>query len=208
MHTRVAIARSATLVLLAAMAACTGGFPVTPSPEASDPASSVSPSAAAAVAGSVSAPASPAPARTSPPTPVTSGIPTLPLPTATLPARPPIAILTGLAGEPTAGDLGTVSWGGLTSDAPWIVGRAGGRATPAAWLGVRFDPTLVPVSWQARWAPVTGQDTAAPRDGGSGSDEAIFVVTPDTPGAWSLQVEARFGPDTSGAWYWQVRVGE
>jgi hypothetical protein len=202
MRTRIAIIRPAAIVLFAAIAACTGGSPGSPSLETSSPRPVSSQSRAPT---SAVPPYAPAPALS--PTPGSSG--TLPLgsPTTELPADPPVAMLEDPARISAAGELGTASWGGTTTDAPWIVGPSIGQVAAGAPLTVTFDPSVRPGAWQARWAPLDGHDVGAPRDGGSGTGKLISVTAPGAAGDWSLQVQVRFGPDTSGAWYWRIQVG-
>jgi hypothetical protein len=201
MHKGVAIARSAGLVLLAAMAACTVGSPGSSSAPDGGPADT--PSVTPAV---TAAPATPAPTHPPTPSPGASAPTTVASPAITLPAEPPAAVLAGLIGDPVTGDLGTVSWGGFTSDAPWVIGLARGGAASGARLTVTFDPAIQPTTWRARWAPVEGREAGSPHDGGTGRGKEIAVVVPRRAGDWSLQVEAHFGGDSGGAWYWRIQV--
>jgi hypothetical protein len=201
MRTRVAIIRPAAIVLFAAIAACSGGSPGSPSLETSGPWPVSSQSGAPSSARSPYAPAS-----TLSPTPGSSGTPTLGSPTTELPADPPFAMLEGPARISAAGELGTASWGGTTTDAPWIVGPSIGQVAAGTPLTVTFDPSIRPWAWQARWAPLDGRDVGTPQDGGSDAGKLISVTAPGAAGDWSLQVQVRFGPDTSGAWYWRIQV--
>ncbi len=133
------------------------------------------------------------------------GSPTAATPTP-LPARPPEARLGDLSGDALPGDEGSFSWDGLTSDAPWIVGRSAGTARAGTKLTIRFAPGVSQASWRARWAPVVGDGTGTPVDGGSGLDGAIELALPATPGAWSVQLTASFGAGRSATWYWRVEV--
>ena len=138
-----------------------------------------------------------------PPLPVT--------PSATAPAMasfgaPPQATLAGLTTGELPGDPGTFSWDGLVSDAPWIVGPAGGSAPTAGRLGVSFSPADPQTAWQARWAPLDGTEPGATVDGGAGMGNAIELRAPEDTGAWSLQLVAWFGDGRSATWYWRVEV--
>ncbi len=203
MRTRLpAIARSAALTMALLAAACTAGAPTTsvnrtvPSGGASA-GNHVTRSAAATSSSSMPT-ASPTAERPSPS--ATSG------PTSSSMPAPPAALLAGAAGEPVAGDLGTFSWDGLVSDAPWIVGSARDSATAGAALAVRFDPTLAVFSWRARWATVAKGQPGTPVAGGSGGDPAINLAAPGDAGTWSLQLSVTFSPERSATWYWQIRV--
>ena len=164
-------------------------------------------SAAACGAGSPSSPAS-----STAPLPASQDIrdsPAAPMPTP-VPAGPPVATLSGLGGAGAAGALGTFSWDGLVSDAPWIVGERAGQTRAGTVLAIGFPPVAGEVTWQARWAPITGGQPGIPVDAGSGSgvpiEGPIEVIAPPTPGAWGLQLVARFGSGRSATWYWRVEV--
>jgi hypothetical protein len=182
-----AVVRSACLALLLAAAAACGASSGTPPPTVGD-----QPVAATAPTRDATQPPSATPRST--PTPRTA-------------SEPPAAMLDGLRGEPPDGDLGTFSWDGLVSDAPWITGGSGGTTTPGTGLAVTFDPeTEPPADWRARWAKVTQSGPGTPMDGGTGAGAAIELVAPDRAGSWSLQLTASFGAGRSATWYWQVDV--
>jgi hypothetical protein len=122
-------------------------------------------------------------------------------------AVPPVAVLTAQppTGAPNEGSLGTYTWGGDGSDAPWIVPPAAVEVDVGTRLDVSLDPSLTPVSWTARWAPVTGDtvgDVASSQEGSA----APSLRAPDAVGTWSLQLEARFGQGHSAVWYWRIEV--
>jgi hypothetical protein len=121
-------------------------------------------------------------------------------------AAPPAATLVGPTGAAAAGVLGTFSWDGLVSDAPWIVAASAGGVRVVDRLEVILPPDAVPAAWQARWAPVAGGQAGTAIDGGSGGGAPIRVSPPAMPGAWSLQLTARFGVGRSATWYWRVEV--
>ncbi len=196
MSTRAAVVRSVGLVLvLVPAAACGTAGP----PPASTPATSPAASTPAASPAASTPSASPGPARS--PGPSTSAT----APAAT-DAAPPAALLGGLSGAVAAGQLGTFSWDGFVSDSPWIVGPSAGDVRATERLAITLDPDLAPITWQARWAPVTGGQAGDPVDGGSGSTSGIEVSPPATPGAWSLQLTAGFGVGRSATWYWRIEV--
>ena len=181
----------APLVLAGLAAGCgTGGTPSPGSPSI-EPATS-SPVAASPTTTPVASASGPAA-----PTPV---------PADTL-TEPPAAALVGetLPGTPVAGALGSFTWVDEGSDSPWIVPPTGVAAAPGIPVSVAFDPPAAASSWIARWAPVTATG-AGDVDTFAEGTEQVTIVTPDTPGAWSLQVEARFGEGWSATWYWRVDV--
>jgi hypothetical protein len=121
-------------------------------------------------------------------------------------AQPPDALLAGVAADPVAGDLGTFTWAGITSDSPWIVGRAGGSAPTGATLAVEFRPDAGEATWVASWARVTGGEARQPRDVSEPVTGPATFTVPSQPGTWSLQLFARFGGGRDAAWYWRVEV--
>ena len=129
-----------------------------------------------------------------------------PVPTAAL-SEPPMALLVGdrLPGEPAVGDLGSYTWGDEGSDAPWIVSDRGAFARPGTPVSITFDPSVEPPAWTVRWAPITAAGAGDVASASQGTDEVTFAV-PDQAGAWSLQVEARFGTGHGATWYWRVDV--
>ena len=176
------------ITCLLAVAACGTGTPALPSGSvtpAMDPVSEVPASVAAtAVATTPSSP------------PVTGG--------------PPSAALTGAGIDaPVLGELGSFTWDGLTSDAPWIVPPTGIQSGPGARVQVSVTPPLASRRWAARWAAIgaDGTATSITRDGGSGTAGPIAVTVPAGPGPWSLQVIAAFADGNNGAWYWRLEVG-
>jgi hypothetical protein len=145
-----------------------------------------------------------------------AGVPTSPTAASEPPASPspppsvdapPDAFLASPHGSPIRGDLGTYTWGGVVSDAPWIVERSAATVPASTRPTVTFAGTAVPVSWIARWARVRGGEPGRPRAAGRGDGSAPVVVdAPPGPGSWSLRLEARFGAGARATWYWRVRV--
>ncbi len=192
-----AVARSAGLtLLLAAAAACTGN------PGGSSPATAVDtpgPTSAAVAAPRATEATRPtdAPLR---PTTSPSGSPALQS------NSPPDAVLDGLAGPAARGDLGTYTWGDVSSDAPWIVGEPAGMARAGSTLAVAFLQPAEPTGWHARWARVTADQAGDRSAGEDGTGEPIELAAPSEPGAWSLQLTASFGDGHTATWYWRVAV--
>ena len=175
-------------LVAAVLAGCgTGGLPATAPP-------SVAPATATV-----------APVSTASPTPV----PPTPIPALTALAsitEPPGATLSGIVSGSGDATLGSFTWDGAGSDAPWIVPRDASRVAPGAALGVAFTPEASPADWTARWAPVTD---AGAGDVASGVDGVgpVAIVAPGEAGAWSLQLGASFGQGRTGTWYWRLEVG-
>ena len=124
---------------------------------------------------------------------------------------PPVAsIAGGGADAPVPGELGSFSWDGLTSDAPWLVPPAGIAAGPGAPLVMTLAPSFEQEAWSARWARIgaDGADTEGTLDGGTGTTGQIAMTAPVAPGPWSLQVIASFADGGNAAWYWRITVAE
>jgi hypothetical protein len=126
------------------------------------------------------------------------------------PAGPPVATLTGLdapAGGALPGSLGSWTWGDAGDDAPWIVPSDGGTTRVGAGLAVALDPGARPSSWVARWAPVDGGTAGDALETAEGTGP-VRLDAPARAGAWSLQLDARFGPGAGATWYWLVEVAD
>ena len=185
----------APLVLAGLAAGCGTGGP--PAGVASIPPASTSATPGATASASASPAATPVATLPADPSPVPADMLT----------EPPAAALVRetVPGEPVPGALGSFTWVDEGSDAPWIVPRTGAVAAPGTPVAVTFDPPAAASSWIARWAPVTPTGAGEVDTAAEGTDQ-VTIVTPDTPGAWSLQVEARFGEGRSATWYWRVDV--
>jgi len=194
------VIRVAALSLTAAVlaAGCGGGW--------SGPAGTQPP---VARAGSV-APASTAvvlPAST-PVAPTPTALAPTPRPTE-VPGPPGATLAAGGAtvdGGPAPGELGTFTWAGLVSDAPWVVPPPAGAVTGAGPFTVTFDPAMPVERWTAAWARVTADVAGSPTDGGGSTGSAVSIEPPPVPGTWGLQVHAWFGPGRHATWYWRVEV--
>jgi hypothetical protein len=127
------------------------------------------------------------------------------VPVSTTGAEPPGATLVVEGGDPVAGQLGSYTWAGGGSDAPWLPGTR-----IAVGIGERLSLALTDatgiVSWSARRVPagtINGDGAVRLAAGTSGP------VAFDAPaaGSWSVQVTVRFAGDLGSAnWYWQVDV--
>jgi len=141
------------------------------------------------------------------PTATTPATPSPAIPSATiaLPGSPPAATLGGLAGERTAaGSLGSYTWAGGGSDAPWIVAKPVATVKAGAPLHVTFGG-MVPSGWSAAWARVIDGAAAAPTSGSAGPSD-VTLDAPSDAGQWSVRVTASFGPGANATYYWRVSV--
>jgi hypothetical protein len=146
-----------------------------------------------------------APAGSSSPSPGPAGSPSPP-PASPAMAEPPDATLTGIASGAGVGALGSFTWDGAGTDAPWIVPADASRAAPGSALVVAFRPAGAPTSWTARWAPVTAAGAGDVASGVEGTGPAVAITAPGEAGAWALQLQASFGQGRSGTWYWRLDV--
>jgi hypothetical protein len=118
----------------------------------------------------------------------------------------PSAALDGPVGNPVNGDLGTYTWDGFASEAPWVVAGPPLAAAPGSALWVSFGATA-PLDWRAAWARVVGGVAGTPVGAAYGAGGAAAIRAPGTAGAWSLRVTASFGAGRNATWYWRVAVG-
>jgi hypothetical protein len=106
-----------------------------------------------------------------------------------------------------AGGLGSFTWDGVTSDAPWIVPRRASPLDAARRLRVRFVGAPAVTGWTARWARVVDGLAGNPRTAGSGGASIpLDIEDPPRPGDWSLQVDVRFDGGGRATWYWRLQV--
>jgi hypothetical protein len=183
--------RAAAAMVALAAAACSGG--VAAPPLASQQAIASAGGDAAVVTPRPATPAATAPAGASS---VLTGA-------ASAPPAPPQAVLEGVTGGRAAGDLGSYTWGGSGSDAPWIVARDTATVTAGVNLQVVFD-AATPQTWTAAWAPVTGGVAGVPTGAISGAG-AMAVGAPPA-GDWTLRATVAFGPAHNATYYWHLTV--
>jgi hypothetical protein len=116
------------------------------------------------------------------------------------PAVPPAASIGEVRGE-----LGSYTWDGIIADAPWIVAPTGLHVAARATLAVVFASSAA-ASWDAAWAPVSGDAAGAPTPAGSGAG-SVTLAAPAQAGTWSLRLTARFSDGREATWFWRVAVG-
>lgn len=175
------------LLVAVLVAGCTSGLPASPTPAAS------------------ADPSTPIPALTIVPTvTATPAGATTPRPTE-IPG-PPAATLTPIGRDSIPGELGSFSWQGMGSDAPWLVPPAGKAVSDAGPYSVTFAPPVLVESWTARWAPVMDGTAGAVAGFEQGDAGPVVLEGPDQPGTWSLQVDTRFTGGDRCAYYWRLEV--
>lgn len=195
------------LLLLALAAGACGGPPAAAGPSALQ-------SAEPPASPTTSAPPEPPPSAPEPTVvPGGSGVPGGPSPAGsggetpppTEVPGPPVALLRGggaAAGDRVRGDLGTFTWDGLGSDAPWIVPPDDREVRTAGRVSLAFDRPLPVERWAAAWAPIGPRGAGRALGGASG--EGLPVSFRPPPGTWSVQVDVTFEPGRRGTWYWRV----
>jgi hypothetical protein len=119
---------------------------------------------------------------------------------------PPAAALTSIGRDAIPGELGSFTWRGMGSDAPWLVPPTDQAVGDAGPYAVTFAPPVLVESWIARWAPVSDAGAGAVDGSEQGGNGPLVVEGPDQPGTWSLQVDVRFLSGDRCAYYWRVEV--
>jgi hypothetical protein len=117
--------------------------------------------------------------------------------------EPPKALLSVAGGAATAGALGTYTWLGTGSDAPWLQGTpvklpAGGAAT------VALEPSVPIAAWSVMKARPGGDETTA-RDIGGGSGPIAFTV-PNEAATIVLRVELASNAGDA-TYFWALSPG-
>jgi hypothetical protein len=137
------------------------------------------------------------PSKTSPPPASIDATGEPPLP------QPPIAVLTFAGGEPVAGDLGTYTYRGTGSEAPWLAGEPVAVPPTGALAQVFLSEPLPIASWWARVAPTGRQPRLGePREIGTGAGPIAFELP---TGAWTLELSVQFGDGIGDATYfWEL----
>jgi hypothetical protein len=122
-------------------------------------------------------------------------------PAATPGAQPPNALLSVAGGAPVAGALGTYTWLGTGSDAPWLPGTPV-KAGPGAAATVVLDPPIATTSWTVRWAKPGDTNGLSARPVASGAGAIAFTIPPE---AGSLALQVQFAADAGDAnYFWAL----
>ncbi len=139
-------------------------------------------------------------------TPAVTAAPPIATPAPTEVPGPPAAALTPIGKDAIPGELGSFSWHGAGSDAPWLVPPAGQAVSEAGPYAVTFAAPVLVEGWAARWAPVADGTAGAVAGFEQGGTGPVVLEGPDQPGTWSLQVDARFAGGNRCAYYWRLEV--
>lgn len=121
------------------------------------------------------------------------------------PAEPPAASIAVDGGDPVDGQLGSYTWLGAGSDAPWLDGSpihvgAGERLT------ITLDDPIGVANWTASRVAPGDRDGIGAIGMGDGAGEPVTFDTPPR-GSWSVNVTVWFSDDRgSAAYYWLVDI--
>jgi hypothetical protein len=127
-------------------------------------------------------------------------------PTGALNAEPPAAMIGVDGGDTVVGELGSFTWQGHGSDAPWLDGRRI-HIGPGETLTLTLAESVAVDAWTAsRVDAATLDDTTAVGLGeGTAGDPVVFTGPPS--GTWSVRVSVWFaGTLGSATYYWRVEV--
>jgi hypothetical protein len=119
-------------------------------------------------------------------------------------AQPPDALLSVAGGAPTAGALGTYTWLGTGSDAPWLPGAPvslppGGAAT------ISFQPQVATAAWSVKQAQPGDADGSTAREIASGSGRIVFSLP---PAAGTILLSVDFADNAGTAnYFWALSPG-
>ena len=102
------------------------------------------------------------------------------------------------AGPATAGALGSYTWQGAWSDAPWLPGAAVTLPRDGT-ASVTFEPATAPVSWRVRRGTAAGDALQLVAENGAGP---VHFAVPHEPTTIELTVD--FGSAGTATWYWAV----
>ena len=125
-------------------------------------------------------------------------------PSAALLGSPPMARLAVEGGDPVEGQLGTYTWAGGGSDAPWLPG-APIVAASGEPMAIAFEPAIGIAGWRARIVPAAADGPAGARLLAEGTGTPRFEAP--EPGAWTLEVQVTFAAGMGAASYaWALSV--
>ena len=135
-------------------------------------------------------------------------LPSIPTPEPTTPV-PPAAMLTVPGRPPVEGQVGTYSWDGFASDAPWLPGGDPVLVPADILASVRFPAGTDISTWTVEYAPLAD----GPVDPGTASVQSRSVTAevdfPAPPaGTWSVRLWAEFPGHGEVGYFWRFEVSE
>jgi hypothetical protein len=154
---------------------------------------------AACAAPTAPAASQPAPLPTASPTPAPAT--SEPVPTS---LQPPNALLAVGGGRPTVGALGTYTWLGTGSDAPWLRG-APVKLPPGGAATVALEPPVALTSWSLKKTKPGDTDGSTARPIASGTGAVTFTV-PSDGGTILLTVDFAANAGTAN-YFWALSPG-
>lgn len=120
-------------------------------------------------------------------------------------ASPPAASIAVDGGDPVGGQLGSYTWHGAGSDAPWLDGSPI-HVGAAERLSVSLVEAVGVANWTASRVPPGNRDGIGAIGLGEGFGEPVTFGTPPK-GSWSVNVTVWFSDDRgSAAYYWLMNV--
>jgi hypothetical protein len=121
--------------------------------------------------------------------------------------EPPTALLLVEGAFPVAAQLGSYTWLGGGSDAPWLQGSPAGL--PAGeQLRVELRPALPILRWSVRYAPAGADGPGGAVELGEGLIRGRVLESEAPPrGRWTVELFVTFGAGLGSArYYWLVDV--
>jgi hypothetical protein len=108
---------------------------------------------------------------------------------------------------PVEGEVGTYSWDGFASDAPWLPGSEPVIVLSDIMASVRFPPGTEISVWKAEYAPLTEHpiDPATAVEQSSSITAEIDFPAPPA-GEWSVRVLAEFPGHGRVSYFWRFET--
>jgi hypothetical protein len=117
--------------------------------------------------------------------------------------QPPNAVLRVNDGAPSIGELGTYTWQGAGSDAPWLPGTPT-RVAPGGAASVTLEAPVAIEAWSIKQAKPGGTDVGA-RQIAAGTGAVTFTV-PAAAGTIALHVQFAGGAGDA-VYFWALTPG-
>src|SRR4051794_4421004 len=123
---------------------------------------------------------------------------------------PPVATLTVPGEPPIEGQVGTYSWDGFASDAPWLRGGDPVHVPADILAGVRFPPGTDISTWTVAYAPLREDGPADPAPSKTQQRwVSAEIASPAPPaGTWSVRLWAEFPGHGRVGYFWRFEVSE
>jgi hypothetical protein len=117
--------------------------------------------------------------------------------------QPPNAVLRVNGGAASIGELGTYTWRGAGSDAPWLPGTPT-RVAPGGAASVTLEVPVAIAAWSIKQAKPGGTDVGAPQIA-AGAGLITFTVPAE---AGTIALHVQFAGDAGDAvYFWALSPG-